>query len=138
MEIPVYSIFSATSELLVTAAVLYVVWKGWHGDFRRGLLVCVLVFEAFVNVSYMAYRTVAPSSPLHDEPGWLTATAVLHGLLSLGMFLFLVFITFMAWHDKERGHNFFRDSPATTWSFVGLWTASIVSGEFLFVALYLI
>jgi hypothetical protein len=138
MAIPAYSIFSASSELLVTAAVFYVVWKAWHGDFRRGLLVSVLVFEAAANISYMAYRTIAPSSPLHDEPGWLTTTAILHGILSLAMFLFLIFITAMAWRDNERGRNFFRDSPTTTWAFVGLWTASIVSGEFLFAALHLV
>lgn len=138
LAIPPYSIFSATSELLVTAAVFYVVWKAVkHNDFRRGLLVCVLVFEAAVNISYMSYRMMAPSSSLHDAPHWLTTTAVLHGILSLGMFLFLIFVTALAWRDNERGHNFFRENPAATWGFVGLWSASILSGEFLFVALYL-
>lgn len=137
-QIPAYSIFSALSELLVTAAVFYVVWRAWHhNDFRRGLLVCVLVFEAAVNISYMAVRMLAPSSSLHDSPDWLVTTAALHGLLSLAMFLFLIFITVLAWRDNERGHNFLRESPAMTWAFVALWTISIVSGEFLFAAFYL-
>ena len=137
--IPAYSIFSAASELLVTAAVFYVVWRAWHrDDFRRGLLVCVLAFEAAVNISYMAVRMLAPSSTLHDTPNWLVTTAALHGILSLVMFLFLIFITIMAWRDNERGENFFRESPGTTWAFTGLWMISIVSGEFLFVMLYLV
>jgi hypothetical protein len=137
--IPPYSIFSATSELLVTAAVLYVVRRAYlHGDFRRGLLVVVLAFEALVNISYMAYRIAIPTEGLADAPGWLTSTAALHGILSLGMFLFLLFLAAMAWRDDARGENFFREHAGTTWSFVGLWMVSIVSGEFLFVTLYLV
>jgi hypothetical protein len=137
--IPAYSIFSATSELLVTAAVFYVLWRAYaRDDFRRGLLVTVLAFEALVNISYMAYRIAIPSDSFQDAPGWLTATAALHGLLSLAMFLFLLFLAAMAWRDASRGENFFRDHRGTTWAFAGLWTVSIVSGEFLFVATYLV
>jgi hypothetical protein len=136
--IPAYSVFSAGSELLVTAAVFYVVWRAWsRDDFRRGLLAVVLGFEALVNISYMAYRIVVPARGAASVPGWLSATAALHGLLSLAMFLFLLFIAAMAWRDHERGRNFFRESPATTFAFVGLWLVSILSGEFLFVAFYL-
>jgi hypothetical protein len=136
---PPYSIFSASSELLVTAAVAYVVWRGWrHGDFRRGLLVCVLAFEALANISYMAYRLAVPSQGLQDAPAWIGGVAALHGILSLGMFLFLGFIAAMAWRDAERGENFFAESPGTVLLFSVLWGISIVSGEFLFVRLYLV
>jgi hypothetical protein len=137
--IPAYSVFSATSELLVTVAVFYVLWRAYaRDDFRRGLLVVVLAFEALVNISYMAYRMAVPSEGLANAPGWLTATAALHGILSLGMFLFLIFLAAMAWRDDARGENFFRDHKGTTWAFVGLWMTSILSGEFLFVSLYLV
>lgn len=136
--IPAYSVFSASSELLVTAAVFYVLWRAYaRDDFRKGLLVVVLSFEALVNISYMAYRIVSPATPAEDMPGWLTATAALHGILSLAMFLALLFFAAMAWRDDARGENFFREHKGTTWGFVGLWTLSIVSGEFLFVATYL-
>jgi hypothetical protein len=135
--IPAYSIFSAGSELLVTAAVFYVLWRAYaRDDFRRGLLVVVLSFEALVNISYMAYRAVVPAAG--GLPGWLQATAALHGILSLAMFLALLFFAAMAWRDDARGENFFRDHKGTTWAFAALWTVSIVSGEFLFVATYLI
>lgn len=136
--IPAYSIFSASSELLVTAAVFYVLWRAYaRNDFRKGLLAVVLSFEALVNISYMAYRAVVPAAG-EALPGWLTATAALHGILSLAMFLALLFFAAMAWRDDARGENFFRDHKGTTWAFVGLWTLSIVSGEFLFVATYLV
>jgi hypothetical protein len=137
-SIPAYSIFSATSELLVTAAVFYVLWRAYaRDDFRKGLLVTVLAFEFLVNITYMAYRMVVPAHGT-EMANWLQATAALHGILSLGMFLALIFFTAMAWRDDARGENFFRDHPGTTWTFVGLWTLSILSGEFLFVAIYLI
>ena len=136
-SIPAYSIFSATSELLVTAAVFYVLWRAYaRDDFRRGLLATVLAFEFLVNITYMAYRMVVPAHGA-ELPSWLQATAALHGILSLGMFLALVFFAALAWRDDARGENFFRDHPGTTWTFVGLWTLSILSGEFLFVAMYL-
>jgi len=97
----------------------------------------VLCFEAVANVSYMAYRLVVPARPA-GLPGWLVATAALHGLLSLVMLLALVFFAAMAWRDDARGENFFRDHAATTWAFVGFWGLSILSGEFLFVATYLL
>lgn len=137
--VPAYSAFSAASELLVTAAVFYVLWRAVaRDDFRRGLLVVVLAFEAVVNISYMAYRMAVPSHAFAEAPGWLTATAALHGILSLAMFLFLVFLAALAWRDAERGENFFRDHRGTTWAFAGLWTLSVASGEFLFVAAYLL
>src|SRR5687768_15638504 len=114
-EIPPYSIFSATTELLVTAVVFYVIWKAWHGDFRKALLVGVLVFEILFNVSYMAYRMFWDTDGLEDIPNWLGAVAAGHGILSLLMLLLLFFITAMAWHDAKRKENFIRDNPVMTW-----------------------
>lgn len=139
VAIPAFSIFSASSELLVTAAVFYIVWRAYtKNDFRGALLAIVLAFEALANIAYMAYRVAVPSDELRDAPAWLTSTAALHGILSLVMFLFLVFIAALAWKDNRDGTNFFREQKATTWIFVGLWTVSIASGEFLFAALYLV
>jgi hypothetical protein len=136
--VPAYSAFSAVSELLVTAAVFYVLWRAAaRDDFRKGLLAVVLSFELLVNITYMAYRMVVPAHGA-EMPAWLGAVAALHGILSLAMFLALVFFAAMAWRDDARGENFFRDHPGTTWTFVALWSLSILSGEFLFVALYLV
>jgi uncharacterized membrane protein YozB (DUF420 family) len=137
-NVPPYSIFSASSELLVTLAVFYVVWKGWRGDFRRGLLAAVLVFEVAFNVSYMAYRLFWDTDGLEDIPNWLGSVAAVHGILSLMMLLFLFFIAAMAWRDRERGENFFRATPSLVWLFVVLWTISVLTGELVFVVMYLV
>lgn len=138
MAVPAYSAFSAVSELLVTGVVFHVVWRAWrHGDLRKALLVVVLAFEVLVNVTYMAYRMAVPSEGLASGPDWLGPFAAAHGILSLAMLLFLGLITAMAWRDHERGENFFREQPGVTLAFVVLWTASIVSGETLFVVAYL-
>lgn len=45
--VPAFSVFSATSELFVTAAVYFVLWRAWrHDDFRGKLLAVTLAFEA--------------------------------------------------------------------------------------------
>ena len=131
-DIPPYSIFSATTEVLVTVAVFYVFWKAWHGDFRRGLLVGVLAFEVLFNVSYMAYRMFWDTDGLEEIPPWLGSVAAGHGILSLLMLLLLFFITAMAWNDNERRENFIRDNPIMTWIFLSVWTLSVVSGELVF------
>ncbi len=136
--IPAFSIFSASSELLVTAAVFYVLWRAYfHGDLRWGLLWVTLGFEAAVNITYMAYRIAVPSHAAADAPAWMTAVQGAHGILSLVMFIGLILLAGMARAVHRDGRNFFRESPALTLSFVVLWIASVASGEFIFVATYL-
>ncbi len=137
--IPAFSIFSASSELLVTAAVFYVLWRAYfHADLRKGLLIATLSFEAFVNIAYMSYRLAVPSHPAATTPGWMLALQGGHGVLSLVMFIGLIVLAGMAFSLHKDGRNFFRESRALTWTFVGLWTLSVLSGEFIFVATYLV
>lgn len=58
MSIPAFSIFSAASELVVTAGVAIVVSRNWsRRKFPLALFLAVALFEALVNVAYMANRT---------------------------------------------------------------------------------
>ncbi|HLF16301.1 MAG TPA: hypothetical protein VI796_02580 [Candidatus Thermoplasmatota archaeon] len=137
--VPAYSIFSASSELLVTAAVFYVLWRAYaRDDLRIGLLAVVLAFEAVVNIAYMAYRMAVPSEGLAGAPHWVTVTAALHGLLSLAMFLFLLLLAAMAYGEHKKGGNLFREQPGLMWSFAALWSLSVLSGEAIFVFAYLV
>ena len=64
MHIPPFSLFSAISELFVTAGVLFVVRRNWtRRAFPFGLFLGVSLFEALVNVMYMANRSAAASAP---------------------------------------------------------------------------
>lgn len=136
--IPAFSIFSATSELLVTGVVFYALWRAYvHNDLRKGLLWATLAFEACVNITYMTYRLAVPHSP-SAAPTWLVWFQGGHGALSLLMFVGLIILVGMATAVHADGRNFFRELPKTTLAFVVLWMLSVLSGEVIFVATYLV
>jgi len=111
MHIPPFSIFSAVSELFVTAGVLYV-----------------------------ANRAAAATSPAAKEVlsiGMKIAYAC-HGLLSLVAYLVFVVLGVLAYQEQKAGRWFFRDRPALTWSFLVMWVISVGSGEVIFALHYLV
>ena len=141
MHIPPFSLFSAISELFVTAGVLFVVRRNWtRRAFPFGLFLAVSLFEALVNVMYMANRSAAASAPGTTEAlstGMKLAFAA-HGMLSLVAYLVFVVLGVLAYQEHKAGRWFFRDRPALTWGFLALWTISIGSGEALFALRYLV
>lgn len=140
MNIPAFSIFSAISELFVTAGVLFVVRRNWTGRmFPFGLFLAVALFEALVNVLYMANRSAQAATGSHEvlSTGMKIFFAG-HGILSLVAYLVFVVLGIFAHQEQKEGRFFFRERPALTWSFLVLWTVSIVSGEAIFVMHYLL
>ena len=141
MDIPAFSIFSAVSELFVTAGVLYVVRRNWtRRPFPFGLFLAVSLFEGLVNVMYMANRSASASAPAAAE-ALSTAMKIgyaAHGLLSLIAYLVFVVLGTLAHQEQKAGRWFFRDHPALTWTFLVLWAISIGSGEAIFVLRYLV
>ena len=141
MHIPPFSIFSAVSELFVTAGVLFVVRRNWtQRPFPFALFLAVSLFEALVNVMYMASRSAAATAPNATEAlstGMKIAYAG-HGLLSLVAYLIFVVLGVLAYQEQKAGRWFFRDRPALTWSFLVLWVVSIGSGETIFALHYLV
>lgn len=137
-EIPVFSIFSAASEVVVTIAVLYSVIKAISGGrFHRGLLGFTLLFELSVNVVYMAGRAShADSSASLSEAMKLFYAG--HGILSLLMFIGLAVIYLLALVDESKGRDtWFRRHPRLSWIFLFFWMVSVVSGETIFCLTYL-
>ena len=141
MHIPPFSLFSAVSELFVTAGVLFVVRRNWtRRPFPFVLFLTVSLFEAMVNVMYMANRSAAASAPGSAE-ALSTAMKIAfaaHGLLSLVAYLVFVVLGTLAYQEFKAGRWFFRDRAALTWGFLVLWTISIGSGEVLFALRYLV
>ncbi len=141
MHIPTFSVFSAVSELFVTAGVLYVIRRNWkRRPFPFALFLVVSLFEALVNVMYMASRSAAASAPGSTEAlstGMKIAYAG-HGLLSLLAYLIFVVLGTLAYQEQKAGRWFFPSRPALTWSFLVLWLVSIGSGEVIFVLHYLV
>jgi hypothetical protein len=141
MHIPAFSLFSAISELFVTAGVFYVILRNWmRKPFPFALFLTVSLFEALVNVMYMANRSAAATAPGAKEvlsTGMKIAYAS-HGLLSLIAYLVFVVLGVLAYQEQKAGRWFFPERATLTWSFLALWVVSIGSGEVIFTLRYLV
>ena len=141
MHIPAFSLFSAISELFVTAGVFFVVRRNWtRRVFPFALFIGVALFEGLVNVMYMARRASEASAPgaaaLHALSTGMKIGFAVHGLLSLLAYLVFVVLGVFAHQEQQRQRWFFRERPALTWTFLVVWAISIGSGEALFVLRY--
>jgi len=140
--IPGFSIFSAISELFVTAGVLFVIRRNWtRRPFPFALFLTVSLFEALVNVMYMANRSAVAAAKTASggetlSTGLKIAFAA-HGLLSLVAYLVFVLLGVLAYQEFKGGRYFFRERPGLTWTFLVVWFISIGSGEALFALRYL-
>ena len=139
MTIPAFSVFSAMSELFVTAGVFFVIRRNWtRRTFPVAFFLGVALFEAFVNVMYMASRASAAAAGHDPVSRGMKIFFAVHGLLSLLVYVGFVILGILAYQEQRRGRFFFRERPALTWTFLVLWTISIVSGEAIFVVRYLL
>ena len=141
MHVPAFSWFSAVSELFVTAGVFTVIRRNWtRRTFPLALFLAVALFEALVNVMYMARRSAeaAAGGAAHAIAPGLRLFFAVHGMLSLVAYLVFVILGVLAYQDQREGRFWFRDRPALTWTFLAVWTVSIVSGEVIFAARYLV
>ena len=138
MTIPPFSIFSALSEILVTAGVLYLVRRNWTRRlFPGGLFLAVALFEALVNVLYMANRAAQASSGRDAIAAGLKLFYASHGMLSLLAYVAFVILGVFAYQDQKQGRWFFRERPVLTWTFLVVWIVSVGSGEVIFALRYL-
>ena len=137
--VPAFSVFSAVSELFVTAAVLVVVRRNWtRRGFSLPLFLAVVLFEALVNVLYMSTRAAQASTPASPLSPGMRVFFAAHGMLSLLAYLVFVVLGVIAWQEQRAGRYFFRERPGITWTFAVVWTISVVSGEVMFTLRYLL
>ena len=138
MHIPPFSIFSAISELGVTAGVLWIIRRNWTARrFPLGVFLGVVLFEALVNVLYMANRAAQAASGGETISRGMRLFYAGHGMLSLVTFVAFVVLALLAYQEQNSGRWFFRERPGLTWTFVALWMVSVLSGEAIFVLRYL-
>jgi uncharacterized membrane protein YozB (DUF420 family) len=137
-SIPPFSIFSAVSELFVTAGVLVIIRRNWtRRRFALWVFLALALFEAFVNVMYMATRAAQASSGSPGLAAGLRIFFAAHGILSLIAYLAFVMLGIMAYQDQQQGRFFFPERPVLTWTFLAVWLVSVISGEVIFAARYL-
>jgi len=138
MDIPLTSLITLLTELLVTTAVFYVIWKGYStGRFLRWLAFPVLAYEVLFNISYMASREANGQGTTVYSP-YDTVMAIVHGTFSLIMFIALLVFFILASLAYRRGENFFLKHRRLTFGFLVAWSISILSGILFFVSLYLV
>ncbi len=138
MKIPPLSLFSAVSELFVTAGVLYVVWANWNRRRFPGVVFLALaLFEALVNVLYMASRAANASSGTEVVSTGLKIFFACHGILSLLAYIGFVILGVFAFQEQKVDRWFFRERPFLTGLFLVVWVVSIGSGEVIFALRYL-
>jgi hypothetical protein len=119
--------------------VFWIIRRNWtRRPFPLGAFLAVALFEALVNVLYMAHRAAAAAANLEPVSRGMKLAFAAHGMLSLLAYLAFVVLGVMAWQDQKASRWFFRDHPALTWTFLVVWLVSIGSGEALFVARYLL
>lgn len=136
--IPWFSAFTAFTELLVTAAIVYVLYAAIrHDRFHGRVLGFALAYEVLFNITYMTARLFTHTEPegTHHAP-WMIGLLAGHGTLSLIMFIGLVVLSVKAYRQHQVGGNYFREHGALTATFLGLWFVSILSGEAIFLLEY--
>ena len=138
MHIPVWSIITLVTEVLVTASVYFIIWKAYRtGFFLRGAAFAVLAYEVLFNITYMLSREIQGASDEVFSP-YETALAIFHGTFSLVMFITLVAFFLSAARAYKRGENYFQYHSRLTITFVIAWGVSILSGLTFFISLYML
>ncbi len=139
-NIPLYSIFTAITEIFVTIIVLYTIISNMRGKkLKWKLLFIAIVFESLVNVSYMVYRLFGFAAERIEITSKLLRSLVgFHGVLSFIMLTLLIILSYVAYKESKNDKNFFQEHKLISIIFITLWLISIISGYIFFVLFYIV
>jgi hypothetical protein len=130
---PLVSTITLFTEIIVLISILYTFYSSYFKNrFPRLLVAITLIYETIFNIGYMVYRTVAHSDVL---TGNMRTFAILHGILSLVMFILLIVLMSFAW-QAYRKENFFRKNKCMTITFLVFWIVSVTSGIYVYFLAY--
>jgi hypothetical protein len=129
MHGPLFSTITLFTELLVSCAVYYTIYKGYrHHKFPTKIAFTALLYETIFNISYMFSRVPSHAKAAKATPLFLILLAIIHGTLSLIMFVALIVFFILAWKNYKKEKNYFLEHKKITFLFLFFWTFSIVSG----------
>lgn len=129
MQAPLYSTITLIAELFVSAAIYYSLYQGYkHNRFPVKLAAAALIYEIIFNISYMAMQVPQHAKATGVESPFVIGLAIVHGVLSLIMFITLVIFFILAFEHYRKGVNYFKRHKIFTIIFTCFWTFSIVSG----------
>lgn len=139
MHAPLFSTITLCTELIISSIIYYTLFQGYkHNKFPTMLAGVALLYEIIFNITYMASRVPSQQKAAHAASPFLIGLAIIHGTLSLLMFLALVVFFIFAWSRYRKGHNYFASHKILTWTFLVFWTFSIVSGVLFYFVEYII
>lgn len=137
MHGPLLSTITLFTELIVSSAVYYTIFKGYkHNKFPTKIAFAALLYETVFNITYMFSRVPSHAKAAHATPLFLIILAVVHGVLSLIMFVALVLFFILAWKNYKKEKNYFLEHKKITFTFLFFWTFSIVSGILFYILEY--
>ncbi|HYK08667.1 MAG TPA: hypothetical protein VEW42_04180 [Candidatus Eisenbacteria bacterium] len=129
MHAPLYSTITLLAELGISAIIYYTLYQGYtHNKFPTLLAGFALLYETIFNISYMVSRVPTHAKALHVDYPIIIALAIVHGVLSLIMFIALIIFFIIAWTRYKKDVNYFQNHKVLTMVFLFFWTFSIVSG----------
>lgn len=138
MHAPLYSTITLCAELIISSIIYYTLYQGYKNKkFPAKLAGFALLYEIVFNISYMASRVPSQAKATHVESAFVIALAIVHGILSLIMFLALIVFFIFAWTRYKKGINYFATHKVLTFTFLFFWTFSIVSGVVFYLVEYL-
>jgi hypothetical protein len=135
MQAPLYSTITLIAELFVSASIYYSRYK--HNRFPVKLATSALLYEILFNISYMAMQVPEHAKAARVESPFVIGLAIIHGVLSLIMFITLVIFFILAFKNYRKGINYFKKHKIFTIIFIFFWTFSIVSGIFFYFVEYI-
>ena len=137
-QAPLLSTITLFTEFVVTFAVVTVFRKSiTTGKFPTKLAFGTLLYEIFFNISYMIFSSSKREA--HEGPfTWKTGVAITHGVLSLVMFVCLIWFFVTAFRHYKKGENYFKLHKTLTLTFLFFWLVSVFSGAFLYIAEYVL
>jgi hypothetical protein len=136
MNVFLFSTFTLFTELLVTAAVLYIFFDRYKKDkFHPSYCFSLLSTKRYLNINYMAHRTSSVETA--KMAPWHIALAAFHGIFSLLMFITLVIFFILAWLNFRKDINYFKKHATFSKIFIVSWLISITSGIIFYVITYL-
>lgn len=129
MHAPIYSTITLLAEIVISSIIYYTIYRGYkHNNFPAKLAAFALLYESIFNITYMFSRVPSQAKVAHIETPFLIGLAIVHGILSLLMFIALIIFFIVAWIRYRKGINYFLSHKMLTGIFLFFWTFSIVSG----------
>lgn len=139
MHAPLYSTITLIAEIGISAAIYYTIYRGYRDAiFSTKLAGLALIYEIVFNMSYMVSQVPHHVHAARIESPFIIVLAIVHGVLSLIMFLTLIIFFVIAWRQYRKKINFFKIQATLTTFFLIFWTFSVVSGILFYLMEYIL